>query len=191
MKKYNKIKKLILFSLIITAFGFLFNSFYIQGKAILAQHLIKDSWEKSVETKVLHKPWPWADTKTVLKMYVPKFQESIYILENDSGESLAFGPGHSKGSFMPGQNGTIMLSAHRDTHFEFLKDMNIDDEIVLYDITNQEHRYKITHTKIIDTKTDKLGIYMGNEELVLVTCWPFDTLIAGGSERYVVYTQKL
>ena len=191
MKKFSKLKKLIIFSFIVTGIGFLFNSFYIQGKALVAQVLIKNAWEKTIETKVLYKPWPWADTTTVLKMYVPKFQESIYILENDSGHSLAFGPGHSKKSFMPGENGTILISAHRDTHFEFLKDMNINDEIVLYDTTNKEHRYKITHTKVIDTKTDKLGIYTGTEELVLVTCWPFDAVRAGGSKRYIVYTQKL
>ncbi len=187
----KKFKKLIIFSLVLTGLGFLFKSFYMDGKAIAAQYLIKNAWEKSIETKLLYKPWPWADTKTALKMYVPKFQKSIYVLENDSGESLAFGPGHASNSFMPGQQGTILLSAHRDTHFNFLKDMKTNDEIILYNITNEQFNYKITNTKVIDTKTDKVGIYIGTEELVLVTCWPFDSLDAGGSQRYVVYAEKI
>ena len=96
MKKY---KKLIVFYLLLIGLGFLFNSFYIQGKAIVAQYLIKNSWEKSLESKVFYKPWPWVDTKTILKMHIPKLKKDIYILENSSGHSLAFGPGHSTESF--------------------------------------------------------------------------------------------
>lgn len=187
----KKFRKLIIFSLVLTGLGFLFKSFYMDAKAIAAQYLIKNAWEKSIETKIFYKPWPWADTKTVLKMHIPKLKKDIYILENSSGHSLAFGPGHSAESFMPGNNGTVLISAHRDTHFEFLKDMNLNDEIVLYDISSQEHRYRITNTKIIDTKTDNIGIYKGNEKLILITCWPFDSLESGGSKRYVVYFDKI
>lgn len=195
MKKSNKNKsktrKLLIFILIVTGLGFLFNSFYIQGKAIVAQYLIANAWEKTVETKVYNKPWPWADISPVLKMYVPKLDEKLYILDGDSGAALAFAPGHAKLSFLPGQNGTVMLSAHRDTHFSFLQKMNIEDEISLYDKNNTRHRYRITRTKIIDSNKDKVGIYLGKEELVLVTCWPFDAIRAGGSERYVVYAQRV
>jgi len=92
---------------------------------------------------------------------------------------------------MPGQNGTILISAHRDTHFLFLKDVKINDEIILYDMDKNKHKYRINDTRIIDVQYDKIPILKGLEELVLVTCWPFDALSSGGAKRYVVNAKKI
>lgn len=172
----NKFKKYLLVGFLLVGFGLLGNGIYIQVKAFVAQVMIENAWYKTQKNSKAYKPWPWADTKTIAKMSIPKIDKEYYILEGDSAQSLAFGPGHSSISMMPGQNGTILISAHRDTHFLFLKDVKINDEIILYDMDKNKHKYRINDTRIIDVQYDKIPILKGLEELVLVTCWPFDAL---------------
>lgn len=185
MKKVRKIEFAIL---ILTGIGIVLflEGFYIKLKAITAQHLIEAAWKKSVQTQTPQKPWAWADTKVIMKLYIPKLDKELYVLKGDSGESLAFGPAHSTSSFYPGQNGTVMISAHRDTHFTFLKDMKVKDEVIVEDIYNTKYIYTITDSKIIDANKDRLPIKKGVDELLLLTCYPFDTVKSGGSLRYVM-----
>ncbi len=188
MKKSSKY-----FITLMLTIGFIFfgKGIYIQAKAILAQYLIESSWKETLETKQYQKPWSWADTTIVLKMEIPKLQKDLYVLEGDSGSSLAFAPGHSQMSKLPGENGTILISAHRDTHFEPLQYLNLEDKIVLYDKNNTKYFYRIINKKIIDVNHDTIPIKMGKEELILVTCWPFDAIIAGGTKRYLIIGEKI
>ena len=45
--------------------------------------------------------------------------------------------------------------------------------------------------QIVDTRNGKLRLPSSGKWLVLVTCYPFDALPPGGSERYVVSAQAL
>ena len=70
---------------------------YIHLKAELAQVLIARAWASGS----VQRPWPWADTWPVAELIVPGLDVSRIVLAGDSGESLAFGPGHSFASAMP------------------------------------------------------------------------------------------
>lgn len=181
-------QKLIRYSFLASIFvGILFiaNGLIIPAKAYVAQYLIEDAWDESIKSQKPQKPWSWADTKTIMKMYVPSLDKEIYVLEGDAGASLAFAPGHSSDSFLPNENGTVMISAHRDTHFSFLKQLKQGDEVILQDCENNFHIYKMNASSIIDANKQSIPIYSGMNELVLVTCYPFDAIQAGGSKRYV------
>ena len=41
---------------------------YIPAKAVLAQYLINDAWNDTVETGDVNKPWSWADMHPVMKL---------------------------------------------------------------------------------------------------------------------------
>ncbi len=168
---------------------------WIQGKAIIAQQLLNASWNKTLndlndgkKTKT-HKPWPWADTWPVAKLIVPQHNIEQIILAGDSGSSLAFAPGHSYASAAPNTSGTTIISAHRDTHFRFLKELKID-EIIFIQTTDKTMSYQVYEIKIVDSKTFKLQPGRDRQTLVLVTCYPFDSLSSGGSLRYLVYASR-
>ena len=79
-----------------------------------------------------------------------------------------------------------VYAAHRDTHFRFLRDVAIGDEI---DVTRDDgrlFRYRATSSSI--AHFDESGIDpLGHDyELVLSTCWPFDALTPG-PERYLLH----
>ena len=168
---------------------------WIQGKAIFAQKLLIHSWNQTLKDVTenkknkLHKPWPWADTWPVAKLIVPQHHIEQIILAGDSGSSLAFAPGYSMASATPNSAGTTVISAHRDTHFRFLKDLKINEKIIIQ-TTDITITYQVYEIKIVNSKTFRLQPVRNRQTLVLVTCYPFDSLTGGGSLRYLVYATR-
>ena len=136
-----------------------------------------------------HKPWPWADTWPVAKLIVPQHHVEQIILAGDSGSSLAFGPGHSFASATPNSAGTTVISAHRDTHFQFLKDIKINETFYLQ-TAGKTTRYHVYDLQVVDSRTYTIQANNDNQTLVLVTCYPFAALTARGSLRYLVFAMK-
>jgi sortase A len=167
---------------------------WIQGKAVVAQSLLNHAWKQTVndaetDDEQIHKPWPWADTWPVARLTVPQYDIEQIVLAGDSGSSLAFGPGYSFASARPNSNGLTMISAHRDTHFKFLKDLKRDDLLYLQtpDSTVQYHVYDF---QIVDSRTFSLPADTEENTLLLMTCYPFDAITPGGYLRYLVYAEK-
>ena len=195
-KKYTrKLIAIIIVILFSTSLWQLATASWIQGKAIIAQQLLNHSWNKSLNDLTddkkpkTHKPWPWADTWPVAKLIVPQHHIEQIILAGDSGSSLAFAPGYSLASAKPNSAGTTVISAHRDTHFRFLKELKIN-EIIIIQTTDKTMTYQVYEIKIVDSKTFKLQPVRDRQTLVLVTCYPFDSLASGDSLRYLVYASR-
>jgi Sortase (surface protein transpeptidase) len=80
-----------------------------------------------------------------------------------------------------------LISGHRDTYFSFLQEASIGDEFKLDSILdNKDYTYEVSNIKIIDSDQQDINISNNQSELKLVTCYPFNALIAGGPLRYVV-----
>jgi sortase A len=163
---------------------------YIPAKAVLAQYLINDAWNESIRSGESYKPWKWADMHPVMKLSSEKHKQELIVLSGDKGNSLAFAPGYNIFSYMPNQGGTTVISAHRDTHFEFLQDVTISDVFELTDQSNKTSSYEVSDIKIIDATKQDIAIHSNQDELKLITCYPFDALVARGPLRYVI-TAKL
>ena len=160
---------------------------WIHAKAIAAQILLERAWQQTQLEKKQFRPWPWADTWPVAELIVPKHDISQIVLAGDSGASLAFGPGHSFASAMPEEHGTVMISGHRDTHFRFLQNLKVGDKLIIK-TKAAIHFYTINKMRIVDSESFSLD--STNDELVLVTCYPFNSAMSGGSERYLVFAQR-
>ena len=167
------------------------NASYIQGKAHFAQYLIARAWEQSLASGGLPaKPWPWADTWPVAKLDVPNQSLQLYVLAGATGNALAFGPGHESASAQLGEPGLSLIGGHRDTHFGFLKTMGVNSAFHLELPTGENIRYRVTNTAVIDINLEPLPAQQnGVDELLLVTCYPFDA-IAGGPLRYLVSARR-
>jgi sortase len=94
---------------------------WIYAKARLAQVLLQRAWSRALAGEAMPKPWPWADTWPVARLRMQHPSVDLIVLAGASGRTLAFGPGHVTSSALPGQEGTVMLTGHRDTHFRFLR----------------------------------------------------------------------
>jgi len=159
---------------------------WIHAKALTAQLLLDRAWQQTLRDHKPVKPWPWADTWPVAELIVPKFALTQIVLAGDDGATLAFGPGHAFASALPGEQGTVMISGHRDTHFHFLQGLKPGDRLILKTKSAIKH-YKVSTLQIVDSRSFKLD--NTTDELVLVTCFPFNSLASGGSERYLVFAE--
>ena len=167
---------------------------WIMMKAELAQWLIADAWQQALEAETdstsVHKPWQWADTWPIARLQAPAHKIDLYILEGDRGNALAFGPGRNQSSRLPGE-GSSVIGGHRDTHFRFLKDVSIGEPLRVQTRSGEWLDYRIQERKVINVNQDPLRVHLNDQQLVLVTCYPFDTFTSGGPLRLVVFASLI
>ena len=171
------------------AAGQLGSAAWIQVKAGLAQHLLQRAWAKTVAGDTRVKPWPWADTWPVARLRVPAHGVDLIVLAGVSGRTLAFGPGHAAATAVPGTPGTAVVTGHRDTHFRFLERVQAGDEIIVAVPGRPEARFHVRRTMVIDARAAKVHAANDAASLVLLTCYPFDAIRAGGPLRYAVVAE--
>ena len=159
---------------------------YIRAKAVLAQVLLQRAFAETIATGHDTKPWSWADTWPVARIEVKRIGASAIVLAGSSGQALAFGPGHVEFTADAGERGVAVYSAHRDTHFRFLKEVRIGDEIDVIRRDGKIFRYRADAHSVV--RFDQSGIDPQSDayELVLSTCWPFDA-VTPGPDRYLLH----
>ena len=95
----------------------------IKAKAWLAPVLIERAWLASLDNPGARvKPWPWADTWPVARLRVPAEGVDLLVLEGDSGNALAFGPGEHHGRVRT-------RSGSRFGHHDRGADFAVDDRL--------------------------------------------------------------
>jgi len=159
---------------------------YIPAKAWLAQALMQRAWARAYSGEEEPAPWPWADTWPVAKLAAMKGDVELIVLAGGSGRTLAFGPGHLSASALPGQRGNTVIAGHRDTHFRFLRELDIGHRLMLDTPDGATHVYSVVDIDIVDSRRASLTLDTDAPMLSLVTCFPFDAATAGGPMRYVV-----
>ncbi len=185
LRKYGIICALLTISLV--AFG---QAGYIKAKPIFAQHLMSNAWEQTLQDGKPHKPWSLSDTYPVAKLEVPSQDIEQIVLAGASGRNLAFGPGHVLSSAKLTENGHVVLGGHRDTHFEFLQYLKVGDLLTLTNKKGEKIHYEITAFEVHHIEKDTL-YDRGDNQVTLITCYPFNTLEAGGPLRYLVHAVKV
>ncbi len=160
---------------------------YIQAKAMLAQKLLQSAWQQTLQGQVKVKPWSWADTWPLARLTVAAQDVDMIILEGATGSSLAFAPGHLQGTAAPGDRGFSLISAHRDTHFSFLRHLKIGDSVSVQNSHGEISEYSVMTMVIKAADQVQIPAQSSKRGIMLVTCYPFNSLRAGGDLRYIVY----
>jgi sortase A len=157
-------------------------SLWIPLKAELAQWLMHRTWQQVLAGDQQARPWPWADTRPAAILKVPRFGIEHYVLEGNSGRNLAFGPVFARAAAAGNDR---VISGHRDTHFRFLQQLLPGDRISLQTPSGTTE-FAVQNIEVIDSRLQQLVLEPTLQRLSLVTCYPFDSLTAGGPLRYVV-----
>ncbi|MEM8563779.1 MAG: class GN sortase [Pseudomonadota bacterium] len=159
----------------------------IKAKAQLAPVLINRAWQQSLkQAGEPIKPWPWADTWPVARLRVSSHAVDLPILAGDTGHALAFAPGYSLASAPLGSDGLAVIGGHRDTHFAFLSQLQTGDRLQLQLKDGSWRNYQVAGANVVDVRFSALPTGAFTEMLLLVTCYPFNSLEANGPLRYVV-----
>lgn len=118
-------------------------------------------------------------------LHVPKIDRSIGIVEGTDPDALDMGVGHMSSTVFPGQGEQIILSGHRDTVFRNFAELELGDEFIV-EMPYGDYTYEIRDTKIVDADDTSVVGKMGEEVLVVSTCYPFNYL-GSAPERFVFY----
>lgn len=164
---------------------------WIYARATVAQQLIARSWEKARQEGATDRPWPWADTRAVARLTVPGRGVDLFVLDGTTNRSLSYGPGHVSGTARPGAEGNSVILAHRDTHFAFLRHLELDEEIDVETPAGRLARYRVREVSVVDKGETRVLDPADSPQLTLITCYPFDAIEPGTSLRYVVVADRV
>ena len=180
----------LMFGALMLAAGLGLDGVWIHAKAALAQLLLERAWTRSDHGRLSQRPWPWADIAPLARLRVPRLHQDLIVLDGDSGQALAFGPGWSTGGARPGAAGLGVISAHRDTQFRFLQMLWPGDRLHL-DGPHGGSDYRVSGHRILDSRHERIPAADSMDGLWLVTCYPFDAIVPGGPLRYVVQARRM
>jgi sortase A len=162
----------------------------IYAKTIVAQVLLERAFDQSLATGKPVKAWEWADTWPVARLEVPRLGVSAIVLKGGSGEALAFGPGLLDGTPAPGEAGSSVIAAHRDTQFSFLGNVHPGDEIRVTRSDGAIIWFRIADARVVRWNASGIDARADGHWLVLSTCWPLGAATQG-ELRYVVRAQMV
>ncbi len=74
---------------------------------------------------------PLADGALLGRVEIPKLHLSAVVFQETDSSVLNDGVGHLDGTALPGQNGNVVLAAHRDTFFRGLRNIKRGDLITV------------------------------------------------------------
>lgn len=153
---------------------------WIPLKAQIAQVLLDRAFTASLAGHRAVKPWPWADTSPVARVSVARLGVSDVVLSGGSGQAMAFGP-----TELHANDHVTVLAAHRDTHFEFVQNLRLGDEITVQRIDGRTQSYRVTSFQTV--RWDRFAIPgdSARKMLALATCWPFGATEHGPMRRVV------
>ncbi len=162
------------------AVWFLYQAGMVQGKAWLGQYLLERAWSQSRASGEAAAPWPGAVSHPVARLRVPRLELDHLVLHGVDTPVLAWGPGMETGP-----NGQRLIAAHRDTHFRSLQGLETGDQARLQHADGRIEHWKVVGIDIVDARYTAIDMAHGKEQLLLVTCYPFDASAAGGPLRLV------
>jgi sortase A len=123
------------------------------------------------------------------RIEIPRLQLSAIVIDGDDSKTLRRAVGHIIGSPLPGQPGNVALTGHRDTFFRPLRNIRRDDTIVVTTLQGK-YRYRVVSTRIVNPLDVAVLKSTGDENLTLVTCYPF-YFVGPAPDRFIVLAERI
>jgi sortase A len=114
---------------------------------------------------------------------------SVAVVEGVDKKSLRRAAGHISGSALPGEAGNVAISAHRDTFFRPLRNIQLADTITITTLDAEFH-YRVVSTRVVIPTDVSVLAPSSNEILTLVTCYPF-YFVGAAPQRFIVRAERV
>lgn len=123
------------------------------------------------------------------RIEIPSLGLSAVIREGSDTHTLLIAVGHVPGTALPGEDGNVVVSGHRDSFFRDLREIRVGDEVNI--VTLQEvFQYRVDSTSVVEPgQTEVLGPTEA-PTLTLITCYPFD-FIGPAPKRFIVKARQV
>jgi sortase A len=126
--------------------------------------------------------------RILTRLEIPKIQMDAIVVEGASRRELSEGPGHMKETAQPGETGNAVITAHRDTFFRHIYELNKGDQIQVRR-RGRTFTYEVTGKRIVMPEDISVIKPTTNPQLTLITCYP--TYYIGPAPKRLVVFSKL
>lgn len=130
-----------------------------------------------------------ANGDTIGEIEIPRLGLNAIMLEGDSDDVLSRGVGHVPETALPWQVGNVALAAHRDTIFRPLRNIRAGDTVVLKTMEGDQ-RYTVSFTEVVAPTDVQVLDSDGENELTLITCFPF-YYVGHAPRRFIVHARQV
>ena len=128
-----------------------------------------------------------AAAKMLTRVVIPKIGMDAIVVEGDSRKALSEGPGHMPDTPPPGEPGNSVITAHRDTFFRHIYELEKGDQIQVRR-SGRNFTFEVTGKTIV--KPEDVGVIERTQDprLTLITCYPI-YYVGPAPKRLVVFSR--
>ncbi len=155
------------------------------GEILLPQtDELEDAQEPSTPSQIGKATYP-AFGQEIGRITIESANIVAPVIQGDNDEILEVAVGHGFAYALPGENGLVVASAHRNTLFSSLGEVEIGDEI-LFSTYWGDYTYRVEEQVIFHMDdASLLQSEVSEETLILYTCYPFE-FIGNAPDRYAI-----
>lgn len=121
------------------------------------------------------------------RLSIPKINLDAVVVEGTAYKQLAIAPGHLKETPAPGDEGNSVISAHRDTFFRHIYELQKGDTVQVRR-NGKVFTYEVTGKKIVGPDDVSVLHKTTDPQLTLLTCYP-TYYIGPAPERLAVFSK--
>ena len=144
----------------------------IPAGAAAAQVLLEQSFAQRVAGHPAPPPLFGASLVPVARISVARLGVREVVLAGGSDQALAYGPtvvgAHAPG----GSSRVVVMAAHRDTHFRFMRHLVVGD-VVRVETVGAAARYRVVRFETVRWDQFQVPTAPKRRLLALATCYPF------------------
>jgi sortase A len=154
----------------------------------LAQKSLATEWQNQASAATKPGQQVGGTTQELIRLQIPKIKLDAIVLEGATSAELSKGPGHLEQTPIPGEAGNSVITAHRDTFFRHIFELNSGDKIMVRR-NGETFHYEVTGKKIVSP--DDLSVLQPtpDSQLTLITCYP--TYYIGPAPQRLVVLSRL
>ena len=139
----------------------------VPAKAAMAQALLNRDFAHTSA------PWLGAGVVPVARISVARLGVREVVLAGGTEQALAYGPtvvgAHAPG----GRSRVVVMAAHRDTHFRFMRNLVVGDVVRVETTGGAASRYRVTRFQTVRWDQFTVPTAPKHRLLALATCYPF------------------
>jgi sortase A len=120
---------------------------------------------------------------------IPRLGLDAIFVQGDSPKILRHAVGHISETALPGEEGNVVLTAHRDTFFRPLRNIRQGDAITLKS-GRGDFQYRVDSTAVVSASDVRVLQASGGRTLTLITCFPF-YYVGSAPNRFIVRAREI
>jgi len=158
------------------------------GSMFVRQRQLSAEWEKQNAPSAATPPKAQDPREQMTRLSIPSVDLDAIVVEGTTSRQLAIAPGHMTDTAAPGENGNSVITAHRDTFFRHIYELNKGDQILVRR-GGKSFQYLVERKFVVKPSDVSVLRPTNDARLTLVTCYP--TYYVGPAPERLVVTAKL